>query len=294
MIQPPLQACADRKWQTAAVSFAVMVVIAIPLALAVSALCARSAAADWLASYTPVVYLEADASSEQAEKLAAEMREWPLVATVEVRTPDGAHADLTDRLGEDVVAELGVTPGMLPTSILLQPAVPLAGHIDLVARVSGLEARPDVDAVEVPSSDAMQVVSFAAVGLGIAVLLAAFGLLAALILLAGYLRRLRESDSDSDRVLALFGAQARDLRRPTLLRGLSLGAACGVGVSLLGAVALLSWQVWSAYLVGVAVSTPTAAWSVVASPSLLIPTLGVAAAWFASREPVQIWRRGHA
>lgn len=275
-------------------TFAVVVVVAIPVVLALTALCAQSAATQWLSSYTPIVYLEADTSGASAQALAQELGEWSLVKEAVVRAPEDAHAVLVARLGADVVTELGITPTMLPTSIVLEPALPVVGHIDLVSRVAGLEARAEVDAVEVPSSDAMQVVTLAGVGLGVAAFLALFGLFAALALLLGYLERLRRADEDVDRVVALFGAYSGELRRPTLVRGLALGTACGIFVSLGGAVALLSWQLWSVNLVGTASSAPAVAWSVVASPVLLIPILGLVAAFAASRTPVQIWRGAHA
>lgn len=294
MIHPPLQACREHKWETAAVAFAVAVVIAIPVALAVVALCAQSAAAQWLASYTPIVYLEPDVTRERADALADEIAAWPLVKQAEVRAPEQAHTVLMQRLGEDVVSELGVTPSMLPTSILIEPALPVVGHIDLVSRVAGLEARMEVDAIEVPSSDAMQVITVAGVGLGVATLFALFGLLAALVLLFGYLRRLRSADGELDRVVALFGAYSSELRRPTFVRGIAVSTGCGVMISLGGAVSLLAWQLWSANVLGAAVSTPITAWTVVALPALVIPVVGFLAAWFASRTPVQIWERSYA
>lgn len=293
MIRSPMEICRERKWETASVTFAVIVVLAIPLCIALVGLCGHSAAEDWLRSYTPVVYLEPDASAEDAASIAREIGEWSLVEEATVRDPAGAHAALVERLGEDTVTELGITPAMLPTSILVRPSIPVAGHIDLVSRVSGLEARLEVDAVEVPSSEAMRVVNFAAIGIGVAGVMGGFGLLAAALLLLSFLERLRARDDESDRVLALFGAYDSQLRRPTLIRGVSLGAACGVVVAVLGCIGLLGWQLWAPHVLGIEISLPAAAWSVVGSPAIIVPLIGLLAAWFAVRPPVQIWRRGH-
>lgn len=294
MIQPPLQACRQRKWETLAISFAVVVVVAIPVALAALAICSQAAATRWLSSYAPIVYLDGNVTAEEAAALRAEVEAWPLVQSATLRQPEDAHNTLVARLGQGVVEDLGVTSAMLPSSIVVEPAVPFVGHIDLVARVSGLEARPEVDAVEVPGTDAMDVLGVASVGLGFAALLAALGVFAALVLLFGYLRRLREQDRDLDRVTALFGAYQSQLRRPTLVRGATVGSACGVLLVIGGVTALLGWQLWASELLGTAVSASLAAWSVVLSPGLVVPLLGLLAAWFASVERVQIWERHHA
>ena len=124
MIHPPLQACRQRKWETAAVTFAVVVVVAIPIALAALAMSSPVAAERWLSSYEPIVYLETSTSAEEAEALRAEIEAWSLVQSAEVRSPVEAHKVLQKRLGEGVVGDLGVTPAMLPTSVVVHPAVP--------------------------------------------------------------------------------------------------------------------------------------------------------------------------
>lgn len=294
MIRSPLEVCRERKWETVAVSFAVVVVLAIPLSIALVSLCTRSAVEDWLGEYTPIVYLQPETSSESAKELAAEIGEWPLVAEASVREPEQAHADLVRRLGEDSVTELGVTSAMLPTSIIVEPSVPVVGHIDLVSRVAGLEARMEVHSVELPSSGAMEAVEFAATALIAAGLLGLFGIFAAAVLLLSYLERLRRGDDESDRVIALFGAYRSELRRPTIVRGLTLGAACGAFVTSLGCFSLLAWQMYAPHLMGVDISLPAGAWSVAATPVLIVPVVGFFAAVYASREPVRIWRRSHA
>lgn len=294
MIRSPLEVCRERKWETAAVSFAVVVVLGIPLGFTLFALAAYDAAEQWLESYTPIVYLAPDTSEEAANKLAQEIAEWPLVAAATVRTAEEAHGALEERLGVDSIQHLGVTAGMLPTSIVLSPAVPVAGHIDLVARASALEARMEVDAVEVPSSSAMRVVHFAALGGVVAALLALLGIGAAAVLLLSFFERLRNVDDETDRVLALFGAHPSELRRPSLLRGLAVGTACGVAVSCAACFGLLVWQLYAPHVVGVDVSLPVVAWSVAAAPLVLVPVIGFVTAWRASSRPVTIWRRAHA
>ena len=294
MIRSPLEVCRERKWETAAVSFAVIVVLAIPLSLSLISLTAYETAEQWLSRYTPIVYLAPGTSDEAAAKLAAEVRAWPLVANADVRAPGDAYRALEARLGADSMQQLGVTEGMLPTSIVLQPAVAVIGHIDLVARTSGLEARMEVDSVEVPSASAMRVVHFAALGMLLAVVLAILGLASAAILLLSFFERLRSVDDETDRVLALFGAHPSELRRPSLVRGLAIGAGCGAAVSGGAVMGLLVWQLYGPHVVGIDVSLPVAAWSAAAIPLVLVPVIAFVAAWRASARPVQIWRRAHA
>ncbi len=294
MIRSPMEGCRERKWETASVSFAVVVVLAVPLAIALFAFSAHEAAREWLADYTPIVYLAPQTSPESAAALADELSEWPLVASAAVREPAEARVALIERLGEDAVESLEITDGMLPTSIVIEPAVPVAGHIDLVSRVSGLEARMEVDAVEVPSSDATQVVHFAAYGLAVAVTLSVLGFFAALILLLSFFQRLRKDDDDTDRVLALFGARPAELRRPTLVRGLVVGGWCGAAVTAAGAFSLLLWQLYAPAVAGVEVSASIAAWSTVMIPLVAVPFLGFVAAWHASSGQVQILRGRYA
>jgi cell division protein FtsX len=294
MIRSPLEVCRERKWETAAVSFAVVVVLAIPLSIALVSLCTRSAVEDWLGEYTPIVYLQPETSPEAATELANEIAEWPLVATASVREPKQAHADLVRRLGDESVEELGVTVGMLPASVVIEPSVPVVGHIDLVSRVAGLDARMEVHSVEIPSSEAMQAVELTATALVVAGLLALFGLFAAAVLILSYLERLRRGDDESDRVFALFGAYRSELRRPTIVRGLAMGAWCGAIVTFVSCFGLLAWQIYAPHVMGVDISLPGGAWSVAVTPVLLVPIIGFFVAVHASREPVRIWRRSHA
>lgn len=294
MIRSPLEVCRERKWETMAVSFAVIVVLAIPLSIALVSLCTRSAVEDWLGEYTPIVYLQPQTSSEAAGELADEVRQWPLVADAVVRPPTEAHGDLVRRLGEGSVEELGVTPQMLPASVVVEPSVPVVGHLDLVSRVAGLEARMEVHSVELPSSEAMEAVQLTATALVVAALLSLFGVFAAAVLLLSYLERLRRGDEESDRVTALFGAYRSELRRPTIVRGLAIGAACGAFVTFVGCFGLLAWQMYAPHLLGVDISLPGGAWSVAVTPVLIVPVVGFFAAVYASREPVRIWRRSHA
>ena len=294
MIDAPLEACRSRRLETAGVALAIIVLLAFPTALALTALCTHGAATQWLAEYRPVVYLTADAQAADADALASEIAAWPLAADAQVRAPAQARADLSTRLGENVVSDLGISPAMLPYSVLVTPRYPVVGHVDLVARVSGLQARPTIDAVEVPSSDAVNLLTACAFGLGIAALFAIFGALAALGLLIGYLHRLRANERDLERVMALLGTRRSRLRRPTIVRGLALGTSSGLLVSTGAAAALLAWQLFGGAAVGASVITPSTAWAVACAPLFAIAMIGLVAGMAASARRVPVHGGAHA
>jgi cell division protein FtsX len=294
MIDAPLDACRARRLETAGVALAIVVLLAFPTALALTALCTESAASQWLAEYRPVIYLTADAQPADAEALAQEIETWPLASQAAVRTPSQARGELATRLGHEVVDDLGITQQMLPHSVLVTPKYPVVGHVDLVSRVTGLKARPTVDAVEVPSSDAVGLLTACAVGLGVATLLALFGMLAAFGLLVGFLHRLRASERDLERVLALLGTGQSKLRRPTVIRGVTVGVSSGLLVSASAAAALLAWQLFGLAAVGASVVTPTVAWLVACAPMFIIAALGLFAGIVASSRRVPVHGGAHA
>lgn len=274
MIQSPMQICRERKLETLAVVFALILALLVPGMLGLAALLGGSTASSWLQAYEPIVYLEAGVDDDAAEALRAEVEGWSTVASARIRGPKEAHAALADRLGEETVQGLGVAPGMLPTSLVLEPAAPVAGHIDLVSRVSALEARMEVDAVDVPSSGALRVLVLVGIAWAAAIGLGLLGLLACAVLLFDYLRRLREAEDDLLAVLEVFGASPGSLRRPTIVRGAVLGLWAGAGVSGVLVTSVLLWQSYAPALLGVEAVAAVGAWPLAIAPLLVGPVFG--------------------
>ncbi|MGM0559339.1 MAG: cell division protein FtsX [Myxococcota bacterium] len=237
-----------------------------------------------MSAYRPVVYLDASASVEDVEALRQEIDNWTGVDSVERREPADAYELMRERLGDREVAELGLSPSMFPYSLVVEPQNPVLGRIELIARVSGLEARGKVDSVDVPEGRAKRALDFffwMLVGTG--VLIAGCVVLATGHLRAYVLSLMRRQYAEW-RLLVSFGASPREFRRVNMVRGVSLGAMGGVvsfGV-LLGMLVL--WRSYQADLVGVTTSGSVSTWFVIVAPAIIGPMLGWTAGVFANRK----------
>lgn len=282
MIRAPMRACSEHRLETSAVVVTMILALFVPSFLGLVALLSHDAGAAWLEAYRPIVYLEPDASEESVARLAAEMSEWPGVESVEVRQPEDAYAVLDERLGADELDSLGVTASMFPVSLEVIPRYPVAGHVDFVAEVASLEARMEVDAVDVPSSVALRLVSAANLMAMVAGVLGLLALLAAGVALSAYLRRLRELETDLEAVLGIFGAYPHDIRRPTLIRGTVLGLWSGIGVTVLLSATLAIWQAQAPPAIGLEAFISPWTWPLAAIPVLAGPALGAVVGWLSA------------
>jgi cell division protein FtsX len=237
-----------------------------------------------MSEYRPVVYLDASAGAEDAKALRNEIDNWTGVDSVELREPSDAFELMRERLGDREVAELGLASSMFPYSLVVEPQNPVLGRIELIARVSGLEARGTVDAVDVPEGRAKRALDFlfwALVGAG--VLTAVCVLLA-----AGHIRAfvlsLMRRQYDEWRLLVSFGASPREFRRVNMVRGVSLGALGGIVAFGLLLGMLVLWRSYQADLVGVTASGSVSTWFVILAPVLIGPMVGWTAGIFANRK----------
>ena len=275
MIRPAVDALKARRFETLAVTLLLSLAAMLPGALAISGANAHAHASGWLEAYQPVIYLEPEGVAQaQVQALRAEVEAMPMVRTARLRAPDQALEELRAKLGPERVQQLGLSEAMMPTSLVLEPMVPLHGHIQLAARVSGLEAREMVHAVDVPSASALRLMEAARATVMLSGLIVLLLTLVATVLLATFLRRLRDDERDEIALLEMFGASRSDLVRPTMLRGAALGLCAG----LLASGSLLMGQLmvgrWAALISGVAASTLWI-WALVLSPLILLPVLGL-------------------
>lgn len=268
MIQPAMHACRTRPWQTFSVVLAAAVALLLPGFVAFFAAAGHDTATAWLEDYHPVVYFTATADAEQVEAVRAEISSWQSVGEVRLRRGADAVKDLERRLGAERVRELGVTSNMLPMSIVVVPSTPVAGHIDLVSRVAGLEVREEIDAVNIPDAMAMRVLLVLSV-LGIlGCILGVLGLVIQTIVLGEYLARLQRFEQAQNDVLLMFGAHGRSVRNPTIVRGGMLG-------------------LWSGGLATVTLLTALAIWQAVASASFG-SSAGLVSAWPVAMLPLVV------
>jgi len=282
MIRSPLHVCRERKIDTGAAVVAVTLSLLLPSLLLLGGVCARASATAWLEAYRPVVYLQSGTTDADAKALADELSGWASVHGATVRDPADAYASLVDRIGEDRVGDLGLSPDLMPTSIVVEPAMPVAGHIDLTSRITALQIRQEVESVSVPTSSAMNVLSLSGVVLTLAAILALTALLAGGIVSFDYLRRMREVEGEMNALAVLFGAYPSEVRRPTLVRGMVVGAACGVACTLLLVGALVAWRWEAAGVLGIAATIPATAWPLAAAPLLVGPIWGLVVGWLAA------------
>jgi cell division protein FtsX len=283
MLRPANDALRRRKAETATTVAVLSFALFLPCMVVLAAAFVGDAASSYLQAYRPVIYLSADAGNAEAAELADELSTWTTVGDAEIRTPDDAFETLQQRLGDQEVAKLGVSANMLPYSVILEPSTPVISHLDLIASVSGLEARMEVESVDVPSPRAAQTLSFVRWLLWLGALLLLVLVVTGISQARAYLLRLEDELAGESELLALFGAPPPKLSRPTLVRGVTIGA--WAGAIAFGAlfIMLLMWQDARPALVGIIHGSSAWSWAAVAVPVVLGPLFGVIAAWFANR-----------
>lgn len=283
MLRPANHALRHRKSETATTVAVLAFALLIPGICALIAAFIGDAAHSYLQAYRPIVYLSADVEQDEATTLAGELQSWPDVAEAKLRSPDEAFAQIESRLGADEVAKLGVSAHMLPYSVVLEPATPVVGHLDLIARVSGLEARMEVESVDLPSPQAARTLSFGRWVLILGAVLVVVLVVTAVGQVRAHLVRLAADRATERELLEIFGAPPAKLRRPTLVRGGTLGIWAG-GIAFAGLfVLLLLWQDARPAILGVEHAASGWAWLATTSPILLGPLAGLLAGWFANR-----------
>lgn len=283
MLRPANDLLKDRKAETATAVAVLAFALILPCVAVLAAAFVGDAAETYLDAYRPIVYLSADAKEAEATVLADELGEWTSVGEAKLRTPSEAFSQLQERLGNQEVAKLGVSAKMLPYSVELVPSTPVVGHLDLIAEASGLEARMEVESVDVPSAQAAKALSFVRwlLWLGAAMLIVL--VITGISQVRGFLIRLADDSTRETELLALFGAPPSKLERASLVRGVTVGV--WAGVIAFGALLtlLLMWQDARAVIVGVEHGASAWSWAVIAAPVLLGPLCGAVAGWFANR-----------
>ncbi len=282
MICTPAQALRQRSVESLAMICLLALAFALPGLVATASWSARDAAARWLNDYRPIVYLRADADATQRDALTRELEATSGVGSVQARTPAQALAQLGERLGDEQVRHLGLNASMLPHSLIVEPLVPVHGHLQLASALGSLEARAHVEAVDLPAPAALQTLELARRLMTLA-LLTMLGLLSvSFTLLIALLRRLQQDERQEHALLEVFGASATSLARPTLTRGALIGCWAGGAAALMSLLAQWSLQGAAQGMGYVSIFGPVS-WLVVAAPLALAPLCGALAGLFALR-----------
>ena len=242
MIRSPLEACKGRKKETVATWLVVCFALLLPTAFSWVYVATEEAAHEWLAHYDPVVYLRTGLSDAGVQALQREIEDWTPVGTVTVRTREEAYRDLSSRLGDKEFAALGLTAESMPVSLLIEPRLPVVGHVELVSRLEGLDARLEVEAVDVPASTPLYLLQALGSSVYLILFLALVLWIKAAISLHNYLRLLEQDERELWEVLWIFGADDNARRIPTWTRGIVVGGSAGVGAAVLSIVVISLWD----------------------------------------------------
>lgn len=273
MIQSPIEALRARRWETGAVMCLMALAFFLPGVLLIATERVHHHAEAWLLAYQPVVYVQEGASPEQLDALEGELGRWPGVHSVSRRSRKDSLKFLSEELGAERLAHLGISASMLPTSLELAPSVPLQGHIELASKVAALEVRPEVAAVDVPDKDALKLMSFARTMTLCALLMMAMMCACAMLLARAHLRRIQHEERDMLELLEVFGASQRSLTRPSMARALLMSVWAGGGATVLLFLAQLNLDRWVSGIFGVDAMAPMT-WMVVFLPLLGSPFVG--------------------
>jgi cell division protein FtsX len=267
--------------ETVAVVVLLSMAMVLPAGVAAAGLSARVGAEAWLASYRPVVYLARQTGSEATGQLVEELEGWTLISQVVHRTPAQAMSDLEQRLGKDELARLGIKESMLPHSLIIEPALPVVGHVELASRLAGLEARMEITNVDIPSPLALRTLSSVKWLLLTALAMILLFVLTAAYLTAAHLRALQRRERQEWLVLELLGATRAEMRQPTMIRALTIGlAAGGLGMVLHGT-GLGILQHHGPQLIGGVKAFSATVWMTTLVPLIGAPLLGLLAGWIA-------------
>ncbi|AWV88326.1 permease-like cell division protein FtsX [Bradymonas sediminis] len=284
MLRPANEALKERLFESATATTVLAFSMIIPCLIALFGVFFADTAKSYLSVYRPVVYLSAEAGEAQAKQLAEEVGKWSGVGEVEVRAPQQAFETLQQRVGEQEVSRLGVTPKMLPYSLVLVPTVPLVGHIDLIAQVEGLPARTHVATVDVPSAKAARTLIAARWLLTAGIVLLFVVLIIGIAQMRILLMQLADDEEKEARLLAFFGAPESGFRRATLTRGVTLGLWAGLLALILLAMMLFIWHYARPAIFGLEDATLGWAWLIIVVPILLGPAAGFLAAGLVNRK----------
>jgi cell division protein FtsX len=287
MLRSPNDALKANKFQSITAISVLAASLLIPCLTVLFAAFFADAATTYLSAYDPVVYLSAEVDDDKAAKLAEEFDGWATVGEARLRSPERAFEILRERVGEQEIARLGISPQMLPFSVVLEPALPLVGHVELITEVAGLPVRPEVATVDLPSADAARTLIFArrlmALGGVLLLLLLAVGVAQTRIFLA----RLEDQHARETTLLALFGAPPTWLRRSTLARGVTVGLWAGVASFAGLLLSLFLWQFARPAILGLSDASLGWAWLILVAPLILGPTAGFFAAGLVNRSRIK-------
>lgn len=194
----------------------------------------------WWEQFGPAIFLESSVETEEVQSLGEEIESWSQVSSVYVEPPEEVADRLKEAVGRQEFEAMKVDESMMPTVLVVEPVLWRPGEVDLAARLEAMEVRQSVIEVDTPDPEALSWLERGrklVVGAVVVVLLGSGG---AAIGVGSFLRRIQRRQRRENYLLEIFGASPKRLRRPTMVRGMVLGAVAG----LMAGVAFLPWAIW--------------------------------------------------
>lgn len=183
------------------------------------------------------VFLHPQATQSAAETLAAELRQRPEIAAVNLKSPAQGLTELSAVQGfGDALAALDQNP--LPWVLLVEPRSGLDAA-RIAALATSLRVLPAVDLVQDDGAFRQRMHALLALGTRALLLLAGLLGLAMLLVVGNTVRMDIRGRADEIAVLQLAGASPRFVRRPYLYAGAWYGL--GAGLIAVALMAVLEW-----------------------------------------------------
>lgn len=209
----------------------IAVSLALPAAFYTALTNLERVSQSWHDAGQATVFMERDADTAAARKLAEELKARPDMASVQVRTPEEALSEFRRLSGfGDALDALKGNP--LPAVLVLRPAEPPADGEAARQWVAEVEALPGVDFAQFDVTWLMRFNALLALaGRVVAVAAGLFGLVV-LLVVGNTIRLDIENRREEIEVHKLIGATDRFIRRPFLFTGFWYGALGGAGAAL--------------------------------------------------------------
>ena len=268
----------ERPAETCALVVLVALALSGPIALYFVSTSVRAAAHGWLDAFRPVVYLSVDQSDERAHSLKREITDWRGVGGVQVRPPDEGLETVRRRLGPRSIEEMELTESMFPYSLVVELESHSGRELDLVSRLSALQTRDAIEAVDVPSSRTQSLLTYARWGGWGGLVAGVLGLATTVLQMTWVLEGQLRTRRDLIASLVRHGATPAQLKRYPLTWGTTLGAwGGGLGFALLLGVGIVWYRLEAHWFGGHTGLESAWRWGLLVVPLLLGPLLGYGA-----------------
>lgn len=237
MARDSLQRLLDRPWSSVMTWLVIGIALALPVALSVVLAGAESVSRDWDSGAQVSVFLERGLDDAAAEKLANDLRDGAIPATVVHISPGAALVEFESISGfGDALRNLDQNP--LPHVLLVTPPGDNQGPDEIKEFTQRLETLAGVEQVVVDLEWVQRLRSIMMLGQRAVLVLGSILALGVLLIIGNTIRLTVESRRDEIVVVKLVGGSDAYVRRPFLYTGFWYGLGGALVAWILVAVAL--------------------------------------------------------